>query len=365
MPAFLVKHCMRHIPTDNVTSQARKCPICMVEFETQKLHSHFMASHNLSIMLEDESNNEENICHLCKEHFSDLSSLSIHKNEHLNDTKYGDPPQCVECKTTFVNVLCLEAHMATHYKFKWDHICLKCKMKFYDKILLESHLMSHCINNNNKHHFPSNETHLNNHHQSQYFISLLQEVSSDAKHNQSPTPSKPGDTSPIPFNKETEHGAEDDKEQPKLLTHFSTSTETKPLTNLSFKFIPVKFIPVSSTPSQSSPLKDARSVVTVISPTFIKSEGVHANPVHGEGFTVKSEAVEQIHCELLPDANGSHNLSKKKKVPNLIPISDSGIPLNVGKEDHLPASLLKSESNAEKGSSSENGKWLFSTVLIP
>ena len=68
----------------------------------------------------------------------------IHKHKHLKD-EYGDPPQCSKCKTTFVNAICLEAHMETHELGEWTHKCNLCCAIFHDKVLLTSHEMGHGV----------------------------------------------------------------------------------------------------------------------------------------------------------------------------------------------------------------------------
>ncbi|KAB7505408.1 hypothetical protein Anas_10258, partial [Armadillidium nasatum] len=371
MPAFLVKHCMRHIPTENVTSQARKCPICMIEFETQKLHSHFMASHNLSINIEEEGANEENICHLCKEHFSDLNSLSIHKNEHLKDTQYGDPPQCNECKTTFVNVLCLEAHMATHYKFKWDHSCPKCKMRFYDKILLESHLISHSMNSMSGSHVksPSNNysTQSEQSNNCQYLISLIQKIA-DSENEKKVKDNEEGDIKTS--GEKIESVDKDPSEKCKTANNNVTDSlqQGKPIPNISLKFIPVKFIPVTpSTHSQSSAVNTSASpVVTVIPSTFI-SPGINNNPVTVKStqgpinlsnsaniltpsnlsFTVKEEVKSSDSISVLSSP-------VKKQVPNLIPISKARLQFKVQESDEACKKNTAKEGDTMGASSDEN-----------
>lgn len=84
------------------------------------------------------------MCHLCEEKFSDQDSLLVHKHGHLNDD-YGMPPQCSLCKTTFVNAICLEAHMETHRLHEWSFKCNICDTLFHDKVLLASHKMGHGV----------------------------------------------------------------------------------------------------------------------------------------------------------------------------------------------------------------------------
>ena len=93
----------------------------------------------------DEKEESENLfCYLCKTTFEDQESLYLHKRDHLIESK-EHVSSCTMCDTSFVNAICLEAHMQTHFKIQWNYDCKMCSSKFPEDILLKSHIMSHGI----------------------------------------------------------------------------------------------------------------------------------------------------------------------------------------------------------------------------
>ncbi|XP_042239472.1 uncharacterized protein LOC121877707 isoform X2 [Homarus americanus] len=144
MLTFLVKHSMRHNGDTDQDASVRTCPLCLQKWNKEVFASHLKSRHNVNLSLVDEKMGGALMCYLCEETFSDQESLMIHKHKHLKDD-YGDPPQCSECKTTFVNAICLEAHMETHRHHEWNYKCNLCGAIFLDKILLTSHRMGHGV----------------------------------------------------------------------------------------------------------------------------------------------------------------------------------------------------------------------------
>ncbi|KAK7069295.1 hypothetical protein SK128_012735 [Halocaridina rubra] len=147
MLTFLVKHSMRHVGETDQDSSVRTCPLCLQKWNKEVFSSHLKSRHNvnLSLVEEKQPDSESNLkCYLCKEKFVDQENLMVHKHQHLKDN-YGDPPQCSQCKTTFVNAICLEAHMETHETGEWTVKCSLCGALFHDKILLTSHKMGHGV----------------------------------------------------------------------------------------------------------------------------------------------------------------------------------------------------------------------------
>lgn len=144
MLTFLVKHSMRHNGDTDQDASVRTCPLCQQKWNKEVFASHLKSRHNVNLSLVDERLGGALMCYLCEEKFSDQESLMIHKHKHLKDD-YGDPPQCSDCKTTFVNAICLEAHMETHRHHDWNYKCNLCSALFHDKILLMSHRMGHGV----------------------------------------------------------------------------------------------------------------------------------------------------------------------------------------------------------------------------
>lgn len=144
MLTFLVKHSMRHNGDTDQDEFVRTCPLCLQKWNKDVFASHLKSRHNVNLSLVEEKNVGNLMCYLCDEKFTDQESLMIHKHKHLKDD-YGDPPECKECKTTFVNAICLEAHMETHRHKEWNYKCSLCGALFHDKILLDSHRMGHGV----------------------------------------------------------------------------------------------------------------------------------------------------------------------------------------------------------------------------
>ncbi|XP_069956382.1 uncharacterized protein [Cherax quadricarinatus] len=144
MLTFLVKHSMRHNGDTDQDACVRTCPLCLQKWNKEVFASHLKSRHNVNLSLVDEKLGGALMCYLCEEKFTDQESLMIHKHKHLKDD-YGDPPQCSKCKTTFVNAICLEAHMETHKHNEWNYKCNLCGALFLDKILLTSHRMGHGV----------------------------------------------------------------------------------------------------------------------------------------------------------------------------------------------------------------------------
>ena len=150
MATFLVKHSARHSPNQesSASSKLKVCPICTLKFDSDAYNSHLKSVHQVDLGLEDvkEERGEEpeNLtCYLCLERFEDQESLFIHKRGHLADN-YGAVASCTVCEaSSFVNAICLEAHMQTHHKLSWNFECDACNAKFPEEILLKSHIMSH------------------------------------------------------------------------------------------------------------------------------------------------------------------------------------------------------------------------------
>ncbi|KAK3894565.1 hypothetical protein Pcinc_001720 [Petrolisthes cinctipes] len=144
MLTFLVKHSMRHNGDTNQDATVRTCPLCLKKWNREIFPAHLKSSHNVNWSLVDEKFGSSMVCNLCEEKFNDQDSLLVHKHGHLNDD-YGMPPQCTLCKTTFVNAICLEAHMETHRLHEWSFKCNICDTLFHDKVLLASHKMGHGV----------------------------------------------------------------------------------------------------------------------------------------------------------------------------------------------------------------------------
>ena len=146
MLTFLVKHSMRHSGETDAAAAAREgavrtCPLCLQKWNREVFASHLKSRHNVNWSLVEERVGGSLTCHLCSEQFPDQDSLMVHKHRHL-DENHGVPPQCRQCKTTFVNAVCLEAHMETHQQ-EWTFRCTLCDAPFPDKVLLASHHMGH------------------------------------------------------------------------------------------------------------------------------------------------------------------------------------------------------------------------------
>ncbi|XP_047739982.1 uncharacterized protein LOC125179005 [Hyalella azteca] len=150
MATFLVKHSARHSLHDQSQTKTRTCPICSLRFETDAYNEHLRSVHQVDMMLEevkplDEKEESENLtCYLCQKSFEDPEALFIHKKDHLI-SRYGSVASCSICDSSFVNAICLEAHMQTHYKLEWNYECSMCRSRFPEEILLRSHTMSHGI----------------------------------------------------------------------------------------------------------------------------------------------------------------------------------------------------------------------------
>ncbi|KAF2354599.1 Homeobox domain [Trinorchestia longiramus] len=150
MATFLVKHSARHSLHDQSQNKTRTCPICSLRFETDAYNEHLRSVHQVDMMLEevkplDEKEESENLtCYLCQKTFEDPEVLFIHKKDHLT-SRYGSVASCSICDSSFVNAICLEAHMQTHYKLDWSYECSMCRSRFPEEILLKSHTMSHGI----------------------------------------------------------------------------------------------------------------------------------------------------------------------------------------------------------------------------
>ncbi|XP_050721013.1 uncharacterized protein LOC127000915 isoform X2 [Eriocheir sinensis] len=146
MLTFLVKHSMRHSGETDAAAAAREgamrtCPLCLQKWNREVFALHLKSRHNVNWSLVEERAGGSLTCHLCSQRFPDQDSLMVHKHRHL-DEDHGVPPQCKQCKTTFVNAVCLEAHMETH-KQPWTFRCTLCDAAFPDKVLLASHHMGH------------------------------------------------------------------------------------------------------------------------------------------------------------------------------------------------------------------------------
>ena len=150
MATFLVKHSARHSLQEQTQTKTRVCPICTLKFENDAYNSHLKSVHQVDMALEDVKNmdekeeNENLTCYLCQGNFEDQESLFLHKRNHLSDN-YGSVASCSICDSSFVNAICLEAHMQTHYKLDWSFECQTCRSRFPEEILLKSHSMSHGI----------------------------------------------------------------------------------------------------------------------------------------------------------------------------------------------------------------------------
>ena len=150
MATFLVKHSARHSMQDHSQNKTRVCPICTLKFDCDAYNAHLKSVHQVDMALEevkqlDERDESENLmCYLCQKTLEDQESLFIHKRDHLAQ-KQGSVASCSICDSSFVNAICLEAHMQTHYKLDWSFECKMCRSRFPENILLKSHTMSHGI----------------------------------------------------------------------------------------------------------------------------------------------------------------------------------------------------------------------------
>ena len=150
MATFLVKHSARHSLHDHSQNKTRVCPICTLKFDSDAYNAHLKSVHQVDMALEDvkqldERDELENLmCYLCQKTLEDQESLFLHKRNHLAQ-KQGSVASCSICDSSFVNAICLEAHMQTHYKLDWKFECKMCRSRFPEDILLKSHTMSHGI----------------------------------------------------------------------------------------------------------------------------------------------------------------------------------------------------------------------------
>ncbi|XP_045624676.2 uncharacterized protein [Procambarus clarkii] len=396
MLTFLVKHSMRHNGDTDQDTCVRTCPLCLQKWNKEVFASHLKTRHNVNLSLVDEKLGGALMCYLCEEKFTDQENLMIHKHKHLKDN-YGDPPQCSECKTTFVNAICLEAHMETHRHHEWNYKCNLCGAIFHDKILLSSHRMGHGVPlapvstidrsrsqlqhtsvraihararktvasvitslNNSDNNEATSETDST---KSEYSVSCNTPVLSPSTTKASKSPASSVST----------------VVSPPMLTPPSTIITPSSLNNLSFtspsgavnyvKLIPVQLVPVNNsvTGQKTASFTTVSSgSITTPTTTFISV------PVSLKGSSETNPILNYLlegtsSPAILADGKLPPKKSKKKALPNLIPISQSSIlPLKEKNAEGVQKSSLliektkkaKEVKNGINVDSQNNGKLL-------
>ncbi|XP_064099059.1 uncharacterized protein LOC135210161 isoform X2 [Macrobrachium nipponense] len=386
MMTFLVKHSMRHIGETDQDANVRTCPLCLQKWNKEVFSSHLKSRHNVNLSLVEERCPGSLKCYLCSESFPDQENLMIHKHKHLKD-EYGDPPQCSKCKTTFVNAICLEAHMETHETGEWNHKCNLCDALFHDKVLLTSHEMGHgvplapvstidrsrsqlqhsnirAINAIARKTVASAIESLNSSTESieeqssdnevaKSEKSILSIKSSMLSKNLSPEHSIPtGTTSKTAStNTPTVSTVVATMTSPTVSTAPISNVITPPTGPVSYvKLIPVQLIPTNPVPSSQSGTPPA-GVITGPTTAFLSvpvnffgTGDASSNPVFSQIFDPSSSA-----SKVSPDEKSN----KKKSLPNLIPISDVGVSFIKKEvvepnEEKTPVSDTKLENEGSK-----------------
>ncbi|XP_068249240.1 uncharacterized protein [Palaemon carinicauda] len=384
MMTFLVKHSMRHIGETDQDASVRTCPLCLQKWNKEVFSSHLKSRHNVNLSLVEERSPGSLKCYLCSESFPDQENLMIHKHKHLKD-EYGDPPQCTKCKTTFVNAICLEAHMETHETGEWTHKCNLCDALFHDKVLLTSHEMGHGVPlapvstiDRSRSQLQHSNFRTINAVARKTVASAIESLNSSTENVEEPSSDNEVAMSEATilsikssmFLKKTPEQSVPTGTTSKtastntpivstvVATMTSPTVSTAPVGNVMtpptgpvsyVKLIPVQLIPTNPVPSSQSGSTPA-GVITGPTTAFLSvpvnffgNGDAAGNPVFSQIFDTSASPSK---------VTGDENASKKKSLPSLIPISDSSITFIKKevdpKEEKVPVHDTKLEKEGNK-----------------